>query len=103
MLEKSETSIKQRIPGVANKSSRVDDMNINIEHHIIPCNMRSQQVELKDEGRFLSIWQCYLKQRTRLYKNGTRFRVWFIISVKSTLINKEKITDMIINQYSVID
>lgn len=52
MLEKSETSIKQR---VANKSSRVDDMNINIEHHIIPCNMRSQQVELKDEGRFLSI------------------------------------------------
>lgn len=55
MLEKSETSIKQRIPCVANKSSRVDDMNINIEHHIILCNMRSQQVELKDEGRFLSI------------------------------------------------
>lgn len=32
MLEKSETSIKQRMPGVVNKSSRVDDMNINMDN-----------------------------------------------------------------------
>lgn len=52
MLEKSETSIKQRTPGVVNKSSRVDDMNINMDNILFRVTWGHNKMNWKTRVEF---------------------------------------------------